>query len=147
VPDSDRALVSSFAIDKWRTAFATINDDSETRVAGLAEWIRVTTSKSKADLVYYLVTGAGLHVGQNASKGGLFRRGSAVDYFVPRDSIVGSDTDHQRALDFELADGTKVIMFFADAFSQFSDHHLEQHKPADAQLATVAAALGWPLQD
>jgi hypothetical protein len=145
VPDRDRVLASSFAINKWSKAFATIDDDSETLVAGVAEWILVTTFKHKAELAYYLVTSAGLHVGQNSSKGGFFGR-PPVDYFLPRESIVGSDTDHQRALDFHLADGTKVIMWFADPFSQFSDHHLQQGKPAHAQLATVASALGWPVQ-
>ena len=144
-PDQDRTLASSFAIDRWSKAFATINDDSETLVAGMAEWILVTTFKDKAERVYYLVTGAGLHVGQNAPKGGLLGRAAAVDYFLPRESIVGSDTDHQRALDFHMSDGTKVILWFADVFSQFSDHHLEQGKPASAQLATVASALGWPV--
>jgi hypothetical protein len=55
-------------------------------------------NKAKAERVYYMVTRAGLHVGQNASKGGLFGRSAAVDHFLPRESIVGSDTDHQDAV-------------------------------------------------
>lgn len=108
----------------------------------MAEWILVTTHK-KAERVYYMVTAAGLHVGQNAPKSGLFGS-AAVDYFLPRESIVGSDTDHQGVVDFHLADGTKVIMVFADLFPQHADHHRQQ-KPASAQAHAVAAALGWPV--
>lgn len=140
--DSDRTLAASFAIDKWRKAFTSIDDDTETLVAGMAEWILVTTHK-KAERVYYMVTVAGLHVGQNAPRGGLFGS-AAVDYFLPRESIVGSDTDHQGVVDFHLADGTKVIMVFADVFPQHADHHRQQ-KPASAQAHTVAAALDWPV--
>ena len=139
--DPDRALAASFAIDKWRKAFAAIDDNTETLVSGMAESIIVTTQKKKAERVYYMVTAAGLHVGQNAA-GGLFG-GGAVDYFLPRESIVGSDSDHQGAVDFHLADGTKVILVLDDMFPQQADHHL-QRKSAGAQADTVATALGWP---
>ena len=141
MPDRDRQLASTFAIDKWSKAFASISDDTETLVAGLLRWALVTTNKEKAERVYYMVTAAGLHVGQQEGKGGMFGGKSAVDYFLARDSIVGSDTDHQGVVDFHLADGTKVIMVFADGFPQHADHHA-QDQPAAAQAATVAAALG-----
>ena len=62
-------------------------------------------NKAKAERVYYMVTRAGLHVGQNASKGGLFGRSAAVDHFLPRESIVGSDTDHQDSTE----SSTKIV--------------------------------------
>lgn len=145
MPDQDRALASSFAIDKWRKVFASINDDSETLVAGMLGWALVTTNKEKAERVYYLVTSDGLHVGQLDGKGGMFGGKTAVDYFLPRNAIVGSDSDHQGVVDFHLSDGTKVIMVFNDVFPQHADHHSQQ-KSAAAQTATVAAALGWPSQ-
>jgi hypothetical protein len=144
VPDQDRLLAASFAIDKWSKAFAAIDDTSETHVAGMASWILVTTVKEKAERVYYMVTAAGLHVGQNAPKSGMFGRSAAIDYFLSRDLIIGSDTDHQGVVDFHLKDGTKVIMAFADVFGQFAEHHLERPKAASDQARTVAAELGWP---
>lgn len=137
-----RALASSFAIDKWVKAFASINDDTDTLVAGMARWALVTTNKERAERVYYLVTRAGLHVGQSEGKGGMFGGKRAADYFLPREAIVGSDSDNQGVVDFHLADGTKVILVFDDVFPQQGDHGMEQ-KPAAVQAATVAGALGW----
>lgn len=144
MPDQDRQLAASFAIDKWSKAFAAIADTSEIRIAGMASWILVTTHEGKAERVYYMVTAAGLHVGQNGPKSGVFGRSAAVDYFLSRESIVGSDTDHQGVVDFHLDDGTKVIMVFADLFGQLAEHHLERPKAASGQASTVAAELGWP---
>jgi hypothetical protein len=141
--DLDRQLASSFAIDKWSKTFASIGDDSETLVAGMLRWALVTTYKENAERTYYMVTGAGLHVGQLEGKGGMFGGKKGVDYFLPRDSIVGSDSDHQGVVDFHLADGTKVILVFDDIFPQHAEHQMQQ-KPAAEQAATVGAALGWP---
>lgn len=143
--DRDRILAASFAIGNWRDTFAAIDDDSETLVAGIAEWILVTTYEAKSEHVYYMVTAAGLHVGQKtSSKGRLFRGTSSTDHFLPRTSIVAADTDHQRVAQFDADDGSRVIIWFADVFGQFSDHFVD-HKPASEQAQTVATALGWPL--
>src|SRR4051794_26115270 len=112
MPDPDRALAASFAIDKWRKAFASIEDETDTLVAGMAASAIVTTNRKTAERVYYMVTAAGLHVGQHAP-GGLFG-GATADYFLPREAIVGSDTDHQGAVDFHSSDGTKVVLVLSD---------------------------------
>ena len=70
--DPDRRLASSFAIDKWTKTFASIDDDSETLVAGMLRWALVTTYKEKAERVYYMVTREGLHVGQLEGGGGFY---------------------------------------------------------------------------
>jgi hypothetical protein len=143
--DRDRALAAAFAINQWTKVFDGITDNSEIVVAGMVSWALVTTNKHQAERVYYMVTSDGLHVGQNEGKGGMFGGKKAVDYFLPRGSIVGSDSDHQGVVDFHLADGNKVVLAFNDVFPQHEDHH-HQRKSAAAQAATVAAALGWPSQ-
>ena len=105
-------------------------------------WRRFLLPKKKAELVYYMVTAAGLHVGQHAP-GGLLGRGVA-DYFLPREAIVGSDSDYHGAVDFHLADGEKVLLVFSDGFPQHADHYLHKEKSAGAQAETVSVALGWP---
>jgi hypothetical protein len=54
--DRDRHLASSFAAGtKWKDAFYA----SDTLVAGMAGWIRVTRVENKSNCVYYLVTPRG----------------------------------------------------------------------------------------
>jgi hypothetical protein len=42
----------------WKKAFAAIEDDSPILLAGMAEWIRVTTFEESSDRVYYMITEA-----------------------------------------------------------------------------------------
>jgi hypothetical protein len=146
VTDHERRLASSFAVgSKWTEAFNSIEDGSETLVAGMAGWIRVTDYPEKSDRVYYMVTQRGLHVGQvSSSSGRLFRSSNHVDHFVPRETITAVDTDYQQAFQVDTKPGSRVIFWFEDVFSQFSEHVLNQ-RSAFGQASAVADALGWPL--
>jgi hypothetical protein len=138
-----RELAYAFAGGtKWKKAFAAIADDSPILLAGMAEWIRVTTYDKKSDRVYYMVTERGLHVGQQGAGGGLFGGGSYIDHFLPRDEIIGLDTDFTQAIEFDARDGSRVILWLNDVFSQLGDRGMVQ-MPAIAQMEALANALGW----
>jgi hypothetical protein len=144
VSDPERHVASVFAsATKWKDPFNAIADDSETLVAGMAGWVRVTTYQRESKLVYFLVTRAGLHVGQQASKGAFSR--SYVDHFLPREDIRAVETDYQHVFQADGVDGARVIIWFDDAFSQFSNHFMS-HAPAFGQARTVANALGHPFE-
>lgn len=130
---------------KWKKAFAAIADNSPTLLAGMAEWIRVTTFDKGSDRVYYMVTERGLHVGQQGGGGGLFGGGSYVDHFLPRDEIIGLDTDFTSVIQFDARDTSRVILRLNDLFSQFSEHGMV-NMPAVSQMETLANALGWPYE-
>ena len=120
-----------FVLPSWRPAFDSIEDASEVLVAGTSAWARVThvrlekkllrrrpkpkqVTEEPAELAYYVVTAAGLHVGQDRprhvkpsradSKEALPdaqpgepqvtepqftgpQSGARLDYFVPREAI------------------------------------------------------------
>jgi hypothetical protein len=138
-----RELASAFASGtKWKKAFAAIADDSPILLAGMAEWISTTNFDKRSDRVYYTVTERGLHVGQQSGAGGFFGSGSHVDQFLPRDEIVGLDTDFTDVIQFDASDGSRLILCLDDVFSQLSEQGMLK-MPAVAQMKALANALGW----
>ena len=127
--------------DKREQFLAAIEDDSPIVLAGMAEWISTTSYDKPSDRVYYMVTERGLHVGQHGGGGGFFGGGSHVDHFVPRDEIVGLDTDFNDVIQFDAHDGSRVILCLDDVFSQLRDDGMV-NSPAVAQMETLANALG-----
>ena len=141
-----RELAYAFAGGtKWKKAFAEIPDDSAIRLAGMAEWIGVTGYDKGSDRVYYMVTERGLHVGQQGSGGGFFGSGSHVDHFLPREEIVGLDTDFTEVIQFDGRDSSRVIIRLNDVFSQLSERGMV-NMPAVARMEALANALGWPYE-
>jgi hypothetical protein len=139
-----RELARSFAsVTKWKQAFAAIEDSSPILVAGMAESIAVTGFEKESDRVYYMATERGLHVGQQTPSSGFFRGTAYVDHFLPREMIIGFDTDFINTIQFDASDGTR--MWFSDIFSQLNGSGVE-HLPAIAQGEMLARALGWPLE-
>jgi hypothetical protein len=138
-----RELAYAFAGGtKWKKAFAEIADDSPIALAGMAEWVRVTTFERASDRVYYMVTARGLHVGQQGQGGGFFGGGSYVDHFLPREEIIGLDTDFTDVIQFDARDDSRVILCLDDVFSQLGQGGMV-HMPAVAQMEALAESLGW----
>ena len=138
-----RELAFAFAGGtKWKKTFLAIADHSPILLAGMAESIAVTTFEKTSDRVYYMATERGLHVGQQGPGGGFLGGTSYVDHFLPRDEIIGLDTDFINTIQFDARDGSRVILWLHDILGQLGPHGMA-HVPAVAQMEALANALGW----
>ncbi len=130
---------------KWRDAFLAMADHSPALVAGMAETISTTEFRESSSFVYYLVTEAGIHVGQKQPGGGFFARTQHVDHFVPRGEIVGIDTDFDYLLELDVRGERRVLLFLYDGSPQLTGQGSRQVS-AVAQAELIANALGWDFE-